>query len=94
MDSVLYADRGEYVGVIAQLSDNVCRMIEYWGWDLLLKDTKVSKLNVVKAYETMRAIDWNQFAKNDRNVCGRYFRYDRVTGNVVTVRHRVATFQN
>ena len=42
----------------------------------------------------MRAINWNQFAKHDRNVCGRYFRCNPVTGNVVTVPHRVATFEN
>ena len=93
-DPGLYTDRGDNVGVIAPLSDNVCRMIGYWGWAELLKDTKVSKLKVVKAYETMRAIDWNQFAKHDRNICGWYFRYNPVTGNVVTVPHRVVTFQN
>ena len=54
----------------------------------------MSRLSVVKAYERMRAIDWNQFPKNDRNVCGRYFHYDPVTGNVATVPHRVATFEN
>ena len=49
-DPGLYADRGEYVGVLAPLSDNVCRMIEYWGWGLLLKDTKVSRLYVVCSF--------------------------------------------
>ena len=54
----------------------------------------MSRLYIVKAYETMRAIDWNQFLTNDRNVCGRYFLYYQVTGVVVTVPHRVETFQN
>ena len=35
-----------------------------------MKDTKVSKLKVVKAYETMRAIDWNQFAKHEKTYAG------------------------
>ena len=87
-DPDLYADREDLVDLLDPLSQNLCRMIDYWGWGVLLKDTKLSKLEILKAYETMRGIDWIVFPRNDSNVCGRYYRYDPHRGVVGTVPYR------